>query len=84
MSAGMPGPLSAISTMMQSFLRSVRTVISHLKPVQGQVLLMGSSGFTCKEIADLLRVKPDSLYVLISRARAQFEKIYVRLYGRAE
>lgn len=62
----------------------VRTVISHLKPVQGQVLLMGSSGFTCKEIADLLRVKPESLYVLISRARAQFEKIYVRLYGRAE
>lgn len=62
----------------------VRTVISHLKPVQGQVLLMGSSGFTCKEIAAVLGLKPDSLYVLISRARAQFEKEYVRLYGRAE
>jgi RNA polymerase sigma factor (sigma-70 family) len=62
----------------------VRTVISHLKPVQGQVLLMGSSGFTCKEIAALLRVKPDSLYVLISRARAQFEKTYVSLFGRTE
>ncbi len=62
----------------------VRTVISHLKPVQGQVLLMGSSGFTCKEIAAMLGVKSDSLYVLISRARAQFEKEYVSLYGRAE
>jgi RNA polymerase sigma-70 factor, ECF subfamily len=62
----------------------VRTVISHLKPIQGQVLLMGSSGFTCKEIAEVLGSRPDSLYVLISRARAQFEKEYVSLYGRAE
>ena len=62
----------------------VRTVISRLKPVPGQVLLMGSTGFTCKEIASVVGVKPDSLYVLISRARAQFEKEYVSLYGRAE
>jgi RNA polymerase sigma-70 factor (ECF subfamily) len=62
----------------------VRTVISRLKPIQGQVLLMGSSGFTCKEIAAVLGARPDSLYVLISRARAQFEKEYVSLYGRAE
>jgi RNA polymerase sigma-70 factor (ECF subfamily) len=62
----------------------VRTVISRLKPIQGQVLLMGSSGFTTKEIAAVLGVKSDSLYVLISRARAQFEKEYVSLYGRAE
>jgi RNA polymerase sigma factor (sigma-70 family) len=62
----------------------VRTVVSRLKPIQGQVLLMGSSGFSCKEIAALLGVKSDSLYVLISRARAQFEKEYVSLYGRTE
>ncbi len=62
----------------------VRTVISRLKPVQGQVLLMGGSGFTCKEIAAVLGVRSDSLYVLISRAKAQFEKEYVSLYGRAE
>jgi RNA polymerase sigma-70 factor, ECF subfamily len=62
----------------------VRAVISRLKPVQGQVLLMSSSGFTAREIAAVLGIKPDSLYVLISRARAQFEKEYVSLYGRAE
>ena len=62
----------------------VRTVISHLKPVQGQVLLMASSGFTCKEIAAVLGVKSDSLYVLISRARTQFEREYVKLYGREQ
>jgi RNA polymerase sigma factor (sigma-70 family) len=62
----------------------VRSVISRLKPIQGQVLLMASSGFTCREIAAVLGVKPDSLYVLTSRARAQFEKEYVSLYGSAE
>jgi RNA polymerase sigma-70 factor (ECF subfamily) len=62
----------------------VRNVIFRLKPIQGQVLLMGSSGFTCKEIAAVLGVKADSLYVLISRAKTQFEKEYVSLYGRAE
>jgi DNA-directed RNA polymerase specialized sigma24 family protein len=59
----------------------VRNVISQLKPVQGQVLLMESGGFSCKEIAAVLGLKPDSLYVLIARAKAQFEKKYVRLYG---
>ena len=62
----------------------VRSVIARLKPVQGQVLLMGSSGFSCKEIAAVLGLRTDSLYVLISRAKAQFEKEYVNLYGRAE
>jgi RNA polymerase sigma-70 factor (ECF subfamily) len=62
----------------------VRNVISRLTPAQGQVLLMGSSGFTCKEIAALLGARTDSLYVLISRARAQFEKEYVSLYGRTQ
>jgi len=54
-----------------------------LKPAQGQVLLMGSSGFSSKEIAAVLGLKPDSVYVLIARAKAQFEKKYVQLYGGA-
>jgi RNA polymerase sigma factor (sigma-70 family) len=62
----------------------VRNVLAQLKPIQGQVLLMSSSGFTCKEMALLLGLKTDSLYVLISRAKSQFEKDYVNLYGRAE
>jgi RNA polymerase sigma-70 factor (ECF subfamily) len=62
----------------------VRNVLCLLKPVEGQVLLMGSSGFSCKEIAGLLGMRADSLYVLISRARARFEREYVNLYGRSE
>jgi RNA polymerase sigma factor (sigma-70 family) len=61
----------------------VRAVIARLKPIHGQVLLMGSSGFTSKEIAAVLGVKLDSLYVLISRAKAQFEKEYTGLFGRS-
>ncbi len=62
----------------------VRAVIARLKPVHGQVLLMGSSGYSCREIACVLGIKPSSLYVLIARAKAQFERNYLRLYGRAE
>jgi RNA polymerase sigma-70 factor (ECF subfamily) len=62
----------------------VRSALCRLKPVQSQVLLMGSSGFSAKEIAAVLDLKPDSLYVLISRAKTQFEKEYVNLYGRAD
>ena len=59
----------------------VRAVLCLLKPVEGQVLLLGSNGFACKEIAGLLGMRADSLYVLISRARARFEREYVSLYG---
>jgi len=83
--AGSAGPGNPLYELLAEEQRErVRNVIFHLKPIQGQVLLMGSSGFTCKEIAVVLGVKPDSLYVLISRAKAQFEKEYVSLYGRAE
>ena len=62
----------------------VRNVIAQLKPQQGQVLVMGSSGFTCREIAEVLGLKPDSLYVLIARAKARFEQRYLQLYGRTQ
>ena len=60
----------------------VRTVVAQLKPLQGQVLLMESSGFARREIAAVLGMRLESLYVLMSRARTQFEKKYVKLYGR--
>ena len=62
----------------------VRAVISRMKPVQGQVLLMGSSGFSGKEMAVLFGMNPDALYMVAARARAQFEKKFVELYGRQQ
>jgi RNA polymerase sigma factor (sigma-70 family) len=60
----------------------VRTVIGQMKPAHGQVLLMGSSGFSGKEMAGVMGLNPDALYMLVARAKAQFEKRYVQLYGR--
>ena len=76
------GPLNDL--LAEERRERVRNVIAQLKPVQGQVLLMGRSGFTCREIAGVLGLKPDSLYVLIARARAQFEQKYLNLYGRTQ
>ncbi len=60
----------------------VRNVIARLRPIQGQVLLMSGGGFSGKEIAGLLGMTPDALYMLLARAKAQFEKKYIELYGR--
>lgn len=60
----------------------VRAVLTRLKPEHGQALLMGSSGFSCKEMSAVLGIKTDSLYVLIGRAKAKFEQEYLKLYGR--
>lgn len=62
----------------------VRLVLSQLKPLHAQVLLLSSSGYSPKEISEVVGVRIDSLYVLIARAKAHFEKKYVRLYGRTE
>jgi RNA polymerase sigma factor (sigma-70 family) len=74
------GPLQEL--LVQEERERVRAVIAQLNPVHGQVLLMGSSGFSGKEMATLLGLKPDALYMLVARAKAQFEKKYVDLYGR--
>jgi RNA polymerase sigma-70 factor (ECF subfamily) len=76
---------SALTGLLAEEQRArVRTVLAGLKPDYGQVLLMGSSGFTSKEMAAVLGIKIESLYVLAGRAKARFEKEYVRLYGRQQ
>ena len=78
-------PENPLNTLLAEERRDrVRAVISQIKPIQGQALLLGSSGYSSKEIATLLGLRPDSLYMLIARAKAQFEKKYLRLYGRTQ
>ncbi len=76
------GPLQELIAGEQR--ERVRAVIARLKPIQGQVLLMGSSGFSGKEMAALLGMSTDALYMVVARAKAQFEKTYVELYGREQ
>jgi len=60
----------------------VRTVLARLKSEHSQALVMGSSGFSCKEMASVLGMKTESYYVLAGRAKAKFEQEYIRLFGR--
>jgi RNA polymerase sigma-70 factor (ECF subfamily) len=63
--------------------RRVRVVLAKLKHVHAQALLLASDGLSCREVAVILAVKPDSIYTLIARAKVQFERAYVSAYGRA-
>lgn len=81
-SAEPPGPLNELLIEEQRI--RVRAVIAQLKPIQGQVLLMGSSGFSGKEMAALLGMNADALYMLVARAKARFEKKFVEMYGREQ
>jgi RNA polymerase sigma-70 factor (ECF subfamily) len=62
----------------------VRNVLARLKPEHSQALLMGSSGFNCKEMSAVLGMKPESLYVMVGRAKAKFEEEYLKIYGRQQ
>jgi RNA polymerase sigma factor (sigma-70 family) len=61
----------------------VRAILATLKSVHAQALLLGSDGFSCREVAGILGVKPDSIYTLVARAKVQFERAYVNAYGGA-
>ncbi len=79
---GSAGPLQELLAEEQR--GRVRAVIAQLKPVHGQVLLMGSGGFSGKEMAQVLGLNAEALYMMRARAKAQFEKKYVQLYGREQ
>ena len=56
--------------------RQVREVLVRLKPAQSQLLILRYSGFSYKELADVLGVQSSSIGTLLARAEADFEKLY--------
>ena len=62
----------------------VRRILAALKPVYAQALFLRVSGYSYRELADSLAVDPGSVGTLLIRAEAEFEKHYVKLYGREE
>lgn len=64
--------------------RRVRDALAQLKPAQAQLLVLRSSGFSYREMAEALGVKPQSIGTLLARAEAEFEKRYRRLHGDEE
>jgi len=62
----------------------VRAVLARLKPNQAQILILRASGFSYKELADILGVKGGSVGTMLARAEAEFHRAYVEAYGREE
>jgi RNA polymerase sigma factor (sigma-70 family) len=64
--------------------RRVREVLAVIRPAQAQILILRASGFSYKELADVLEAKPAGIGTMLSRAQAEFRKVYVELHGKEE
>jgi RNA polymerase sigma factor (sigma-70 family) len=64
--------------------RRVRAVLAAIKPVQAQILILRASGFSYKELADVLQAQPSGIGTMLSRAQAEFRRIYLQLHGHEE
>jgi RNA polymerase sigma factor (sigma-70 family) len=59
----------------------VRAALAAIKPVQAQVLLLRASGFSYKELAEALGLKPGSVGTTLVRAQAAFRECYLAMHG---
>lgn len=76
---------SPLDDMVRAEQRSrVRAVLAAIKPAQAQVLILRASGFSYKELADVLELKPGGIGTMLSRAQAEFRKAYLQLHGSEE
>jgi len=62
----------------------VRAVLARLKPTQAQILTLRHSGFSYKELAEILGVARGSVGTMLARAEADFQERYVKLHGNEE
>jgi DNA-directed RNA polymerase specialized sigma24 family protein len=62
----------------------VRRALAALRPVHAQALFLRVCGYSYKELGDSLAIKTGSVGTLLLRAEAEFEKHYLKLYGRKE
>lgn len=76
------GPLDDL--LREEKCQRVRQVLSLLKPVQAQVLILRSAGLSYKEIADALEVKATSVGTMLNRAEGEFRDRYVALHPNEE
>jgi len=79
----------ASTTPLDEVLRAekrvrVHAVLAMLKRWQAQILILRSSGFSYKELADALDFKEASVGTMLARAEAQFQKRYLQLHGNEE
>lgn len=64
--------------------RRVRAALAVLKPAQAQILILRASGFSYKELADVLELSPGGIGTTLNRAQAEFRRAYLQLHGQEE
>lgn len=62
----------------------VRSVLAVLRPAQAQILVLRSSGFAYKELAEILGVSLGSVGTMLIRAEAEFRARYLEMHGDEE
>jgi RNA polymerase sigma factor (sigma-70 family) len=62
----------------------VRQVLASIRPVQAQLLLLRSCGFSYRELADALDLKLASIGTMLNRAEEEFRKQYLALHPEEE
>ena len=60
----------------------VRAVLAAIAPRQAELLLLRNDGLSYEELAAALSLNSASVGTLLSRAKAAFQKEYVKRYGR--
>lgn len=67
-------PAQAVEQRLER--RRVRAVLAAMKPRSAQLLILRHTGLTYAELAEALEIAPASVGTLLSRAEAEFEKLY--------
>ncbi|HEV2117348.1 MAG TPA: hypothetical protein VGR48_15060 [Terriglobales bacterium] len=55
-----------------------------MKPAHAQILILRASGFSYKELADIIDAKLGGIGTMLNRAQTEFRKSYVELHGKEE
>lgn len=64
-------------------IAKVRDVLAQLKTEKAQLLLLRHSGLSYQEIAEAMRVRPNSVGTRLARAEAEFSSLYERQQRRS-
>jgi len=62
----------------------VRQALAALPPRQAQLLILRHTGFSYRELAEILQVAPTSVGTLLARAERDFEEAYLKLVGKGQ
>lgn len=76
------GPLDNV--LRAEKCQRVRRVLSRIKPAQAQLLILRSSGFSYKELAEALNVKASGVGTMLNRAEEDFRACYLSLHSTKE